>query len=154
MLKQCVLSVATLEVMLNSYSSVPPCEWMDSLSTEMYEVSCRQRFYRLFPSCLRSSSPVLLFVPPCLRSTGPSSTRCVSGAVSLALCSISVGVLYASTSGPDVTQQSVNWTFPALWGITCCCVTTARSTDFILCIFTIWCLILDYNNPFVLLYLN
>ncbi|XP_028455795.1 ankyrin repeat and SOCS box protein 16 isoform X2 [Perca flavescens] len=36
-LKQCVLSPATLEVMLNSYTSIPPCEWMDSLSTELYE---------------------------------------------------------------------------------------------------------------------
>ncbi|XP_056256645.1 ankyrin repeat and SOCS box protein 16 isoform X3 [Seriola aureovittata] len=39
MLKQCVLSPATLEVMLNSYTSVPPCEWMDSLSAAIYEVS-------------------------------------------------------------------------------------------------------------------
>ncbi|XP_049924556.1 ankyrin repeat and SOCS box protein 16 [Epinephelus moara] len=37
MLKQCVLSPATLEVMLNSYISIPPCEWMDSLSNEIYE---------------------------------------------------------------------------------------------------------------------
>ncbi|XP_070779932.1 ankyrin repeat and SOCS box protein 16 [Enoplosus armatus] len=37
MLKQCVPSAATLEVMLNSYTSVPPCEWMDSLSAETYE---------------------------------------------------------------------------------------------------------------------
>ncbi|XP_029294287.1 ankyrin repeat and SOCS box protein 16 isoform X2 [Cottoperca gobio] len=37
MLKQCVLSPATLEVMLNSYTSIPHCEWMDSLSTEIYE---------------------------------------------------------------------------------------------------------------------
>ncbi|TKS92271.1 Ankyrin repeat and SOCS box protein 16 [Collichthys lucidus] len=37
MLKQCVLSVATLKVMLNSYTSVPPCDWMDSLSAEIYE---------------------------------------------------------------------------------------------------------------------
>ncbi|XP_039975374.1 ankyrin repeat and SOCS box protein 16 isoform X2 [Xiphias gladius] len=37
MLKQCVLSPATLEVMLNSYTSVPPCEWMDSLPAEVYE---------------------------------------------------------------------------------------------------------------------
>ncbi|XP_054463125.1 ankyrin repeat and SOCS box protein 16 [Anoplopoma fimbria] len=36
MLKQCVLSPATLEVMLNSYTSIPPCEWMDSLSAEIY----------------------------------------------------------------------------------------------------------------------
>ncbi|XP_059204948.1 ankyrin repeat and SOCS box protein 16 [Centropristis striata] len=37
LLKQCVLSPAVLEVMLNSYVSVPPCEWMDSLSAEIYE---------------------------------------------------------------------------------------------------------------------
>ncbi|XP_051244304.1 ankyrin repeat and SOCS box protein 16 isoform X1 [Dicentrarchus labrax] len=37
MFKQCVLSAATLEVMLNTYTSVPPCEWMDSLSTEIHE---------------------------------------------------------------------------------------------------------------------
>ncbi|XP_042361719.1 ankyrin repeat and SOCS box protein 16 [Plectropomus leopardus] len=37
MLKLCVLSPATLEVMLNSYISIPPCEWMDALSTEIYE---------------------------------------------------------------------------------------------------------------------
>ncbi|XP_045891420.1 ankyrin repeat and SOCS box protein 16 [Micropterus dolomieu] len=37
MLKQCVLSPATLEVMLNSYTSIPPCEWMVSLSSEIHE---------------------------------------------------------------------------------------------------------------------
>ncbi|KAK5884702.1 hypothetical protein CesoFtcFv8_018496 [Champsocephalus esox] len=37
MLKQCVLSPATLEVMLNSYTLIPRCAWMDSLSTEIYE---------------------------------------------------------------------------------------------------------------------
>nr|XP_046272584.1 ankyrin repeat and SOCS box protein 16 [Scatophagus argus] len=37
MLKQCVLSAATLELMLNSYVSVPPCDWMDRLSSEVYE---------------------------------------------------------------------------------------------------------------------
>ncbi|XP_070704435.1 ankyrin repeat and SOCS box protein 16 [Pempheris klunzingeri] len=37
MLRQCVLSPATLELLLNSYSSVPPCDWMDSLSPELYE---------------------------------------------------------------------------------------------------------------------
>ncbi|KAM3598837.1 uncharacterized protein V6R79_023185 [Siganus canaliculatus] len=36
-LKQCALSPATLEVMLNSYTSLPACEWMDSLSTEIYK---------------------------------------------------------------------------------------------------------------------
>lgn len=82
------------------------------------------------------------FFPPCLRSTDPSSTWCVSGAVSLALCSISVDAPYACASEPDVTQRSVNWTFPALWGITCCCVTTGRSTDFTVCKYFIpaWCL--------------
>ena len=74
-----------------------------------------------------------LFLPPRLRSTDPSSTWCVSGAVSLALCSISVDAPYACASEPGVTQRSVNWTFPAPWGITCCCVTTGRSTDFTLC---------------------
>lgn len=39
MLKLCVLSPATLEVLLNSYTFVPSCEWMDSLSAEIYEVS-------------------------------------------------------------------------------------------------------------------
>ncbi|XP_004071300.1 ankyrin repeat and SOCS box protein 16 isoform X1 [Oryzias latipes] len=34
MLKQCLVSPATLEVLLNSYPSVPPCEWMESLSVE------------------------------------------------------------------------------------------------------------------------
>lgn len=42
MLKQCFLSAATLEVMLNSYTSIPPCEWMDSLPAELYEVSRQQ----------------------------------------------------------------------------------------------------------------
>ncbi|XP_041832291.1 ankyrin repeat and SOCS box protein 16 [Melanotaenia boesemani] len=37
MLKQCVLSPATLEVMLNSYPSIPACDWMDSLSADMLE---------------------------------------------------------------------------------------------------------------------
>ncbi|XP_029363697.1 ankyrin repeat and SOCS box protein 16 isoform X2 [Echeneis naucrates] len=37
MLKQCVLSPATVEVMLNSYPSVPPCDWMDFLSAEINE---------------------------------------------------------------------------------------------------------------------
>ncbi|XP_056144597.1 ankyrin repeat and SOCS box protein 16 [Lampris incognitus] len=34
MLKHCVLSPATLEVMLNSYTVVPACEWIESLSAE------------------------------------------------------------------------------------------------------------------------
>ncbi|XP_071768687.2 ankyrin repeat and SOCS box protein 16 [Centroberyx gerrardi] len=37
MLKHCVLSPATLEVMLNSYTAVPACDWMDSVSPETYE---------------------------------------------------------------------------------------------------------------------
>ncbi|XP_035037277.1 ankyrin repeat and SOCS box protein 16 isoform X1 [Hippoglossus stenolepis] len=37
MLKQCVLSPATLEVMLNSYTSVPPCEWIDAVSDDINE---------------------------------------------------------------------------------------------------------------------
>ncbi|XP_068192624.1 ankyrin repeat and SOCS box protein 16 isoform X2 [Antennarius striatus] len=37
MLKQCVLSPATLEVMLNSYPSIPPCDWLDSLSSEKHK---------------------------------------------------------------------------------------------------------------------
>lgn len=37
MLKQCVLSPATLEVMINSYTSIPLCDWMDSLSADIYE---------------------------------------------------------------------------------------------------------------------
>lgn len=41
MLQLCVLSPATLEVMLNSYTSIPACEWMDSLPAEIREVSAR-----------------------------------------------------------------------------------------------------------------
>ncbi|XP_031581693.1 ankyrin repeat and SOCS box protein 16 isoform X1 [Oreochromis aureus] len=37
MLKQCVLSPATVEVLLNSYPHLPPCEWMDAVSAEIYE---------------------------------------------------------------------------------------------------------------------
>lgn len=37
MLKQCVLSPATVEVMLNSYSCLPPSEWMDAVSAEIHE---------------------------------------------------------------------------------------------------------------------
>lgn len=36
-LKLCILSPATLEVMLNSYTSIPVCEWMDSLPADIYE---------------------------------------------------------------------------------------------------------------------
>ncbi|KAF7664719.1 hypothetical protein LDENG_00168210 [Lucifuga dentata] len=37
MLKHCVPSPNTLEVMLNSYIAIPACEWMESVSTEVYE---------------------------------------------------------------------------------------------------------------------
>ncbi|XP_037331192.2 ankyrin repeat and SOCS box protein 16 [Pungitius pungitius] len=37
MLKLCALSPATLEVMLNSYTSIPACEWMDSLPAELHQ---------------------------------------------------------------------------------------------------------------------
>ncbi|XP_005726253.1 ankyrin repeat and SOCS box protein 16 [Pundamilia nyererei] len=37
MLKQCVLSLATVEVLLNLYPHLPPCEWMDAVSAEIYE---------------------------------------------------------------------------------------------------------------------
>ncbi len=117
MLKLCVLSAQTLEVMLNTYSSVPPCEWMDSLSSEIYEVSCRSpcSLNHLFSSCYSlSTAPVIVFFLPCLRSSNLFLTWCVGGAVSLVLCSISVDVLCACTSEPSVTQPSVNWTFPAL----------------------------------------
>ncbi|XP_054616072.1 ankyrin repeat and SOCS box protein 16 isoform X2 [Dunckerocampus dactyliophorus] len=40
MLRLCVLSAATLEVILNSYPSVPPCDWMDNcVSQEIYQVT-------------------------------------------------------------------------------------------------------------------
>ncbi|CAG5897332.1 unnamed protein product [Menidia menidia] len=56
MLRQCVLSPATLEVMLNSYLSVPACDWMDSLSAEAFEdqpflLLVRQRSAQ--PRCLQ-----------------------------------------------------------------------------------------------------
>ncbi|XP_034046163.1 ankyrin repeat and SOCS box protein 16 isoform X2 [Thalassophryne amazonica] len=37
MLKYCVQSPATMELMLNSYPTIPACDWMESLSTETYE---------------------------------------------------------------------------------------------------------------------
>ncbi|KAM9779922.1 ankyrin repeat and SOCS box protein 16 [Neosynchiropus ocellatus] len=37
MLRQCILSPATLEVLLNSYSSVPRCDWLDSLPDHIYQ---------------------------------------------------------------------------------------------------------------------
>lgn len=95
MLKQCVLSPATLEVLLNSYTSVPPCEWMDSLSAEIYEVSSPRG--ELIPLVVPQCAVSCYFLPPfCLRTTELSSTWYVSGAASLALCSISVDALYVS----------------------------------------------------------
>lgn len=47
MLKQCLVSPATLEVLLNSYTSVPPCEWMESLPAELYEVNVLSLFIYL-----------------------------------------------------------------------------------------------------------
>ncbi|KAK7940612.1 hypothetical protein WMY93_003938 [Mugilogobius chulae] len=38
LLKLCVLSPATVEVMLNTQRQIPVCEWMDSLPTDIYEV--------------------------------------------------------------------------------------------------------------------
>ena len=110
MLKQCSLSPATLEVMLNSYTSVPPCEWIDSVSTDINEVSPSTSSLPLRPPALEHLSVSL----PLSRTTGLSSSWCVSGAASLALCSICVDVLYACTSGPGAALQSVNWRFPAL----------------------------------------
>lgn len=113
-----------------------PSLWLDGLSVcwdirgELSSV-----LNHFFSSCSPSSARDFLFVPSRLRRTGPSSTWYVSGAASLALCSISVDVLYTCTSEPDVPQQSLNWTFPALWGITCCCVMMGRSCDFILYIY-------------------
>ncbi|XP_033827187.1 ankyrin repeat and SOCS box protein 16 [Periophthalmus magnuspinnatus] len=37
MIKLCVLSPATVEVLLNTYTQIPVCEWMDSLPTDIYE---------------------------------------------------------------------------------------------------------------------
>lgn len=39
MLQQCLPSVSTLEAMLNSYAVVPPCDWLDSVSPEVFQVS-------------------------------------------------------------------------------------------------------------------
>lgn len=132
MLQRCLPSVSTLEAMLNSYASVPPCDWVDSLSPEVYQVSA----IGLPGFTLRfSASPLLLFssshlvLCPSLRSTPSSGTRCVSGAACLACCSISVATPCAGTWAPAATRRSVRWTFPALSDSTCCCVTTAPSTD-------------------------
>lgn len=58
MLQRCLPSVSTLEAMLNSYASVPPCDWVDSLSPEVYQVSA----IGLPGVTLRfSASPLLLF---------------------------------------------------------------------------------------------
>ncbi|XP_028311475.1 ankyrin repeat and SOCS box protein 16 [Gouania willdenowi] len=53
MLKVCVLSPATVEVILNSYTSVPSCEWLDSLPAELHEE--HQSFYHLVRE--RSTQP-------------------------------------------------------------------------------------------------
>ncbi|CAL9692961.1 unnamed protein product [Knipowitschia caucasica] len=37
MLKLCVLSPATVEVILNTYTQIPACEWMDSLPKDIFE---------------------------------------------------------------------------------------------------------------------
>ncbi|XP_072299044.1 ankyrin repeat and SOCS box protein 16 [Eucyclogobius newberryi] len=37
MLKLCVLSPATVEVMLNTFTQIPVCEWLDSLTTDIHE---------------------------------------------------------------------------------------------------------------------
>lgn len=39
-LQRCLPSVYTLEVMLNSYMSLPPCEWAASLPAHVYQVGC------------------------------------------------------------------------------------------------------------------
>lgn len=39
-LQQCLPSVSTLEVMLNSYVSLPPCEWVSCLPAHVSQVSC------------------------------------------------------------------------------------------------------------------
>lgn len=58
MLKQCLVSPATLEVLLNSYPSVPPCEWMESLSVEGCEVGVLSLFiYPAAPCCSAFSAP-------------------------------------------------------------------------------------------------
>ncbi|CAL8274445.1 unnamed protein product [Lota lota] len=44
-LKYCVPSPATLEVLLNSYTIIPPCEWMEALSTDVYKEN--QSFFDL-----------------------------------------------------------------------------------------------------------
>ncbi|CAL8287969.1 unnamed protein product [Boreogadus saida] len=36
-LKHCLLSPATLEVLLNTYTVIPPCGWMEALSSDVYK---------------------------------------------------------------------------------------------------------------------
>ncbi|CAL8266401.1 unnamed protein product [Gadus morhua 'NCC'] len=36
-LKYCLLSPATLEVLLNTYTIIPPCGWMEALSSDVYK---------------------------------------------------------------------------------------------------------------------
>lgn len=57
MLQKCLPSVSTLAAMLNSYASVPPCHWLDSLSPELYQVSVTRL---LGSSAPRSTSPLLI----------------------------------------------------------------------------------------------
>lgn len=124
MLQKCLPSVSTLAAMLNSYASVPPCHWLDSLSPELYQVSV----IRLLGSTLRSSTPHLV-LSLSLRSTVSSGTRCVSGAACPARCSISVATPCACTWGRTATRCWALWAFPALSGNICCCARTAPSTD-------------------------
>lgn len=65
MLKQCLPSVSTLEVMLNCYPYVPPCDWMESLPPEMYEVRRLQGFINI-SFYLHSGSAVFCLPPPLL----------------------------------------------------------------------------------------
>lgn len=61
-LQQCLPSVSTLEAMLNSYASVPPCYWLDALSPEVYQVVsvCNQPSWLHAPLLHFSSHPLLL----------------------------------------------------------------------------------------------
>lgn len=129
-LRRCLPSVSTLEVMLNSYASLPPCDWVDSFPADLSQVSRRclsapvakLQFHQYW-----LSAPHPPFRP--LRSTSLSSGCWVSVGPGLALCSISAAALCGSTSGPDVTQLSACWTFPPLSGNICCCGTVGRSSD-------------------------
>lgn len=124
-LQRCLPSASTLEVMLNSYVSLPPSDWVACLPAPVYQVSCPFGLLswsklQLLPRCFFSSS---------LRSTSLSSSCWASVLLSLALSSISVAALCVSTSEPDATQLSVYWTFLPPSGTTCCCGTMEHSTD-------------------------